>query len=97
MVKLSPWPRDDIISKADKGSAVVIPEVDKYIQEAERQLNDAEFYERKNQDLTAALTDTINNTIEQFAKAKLIPEKNSQSSEGRRSENSQILHATKGT
>ena len=39
--------RDDIIiTKADKGSVVVIVDVDDYVQEANRQLENKEFYNK---------------------------------------------------
>ena len=39
--------RDDIIvSKADKGGAVIITDVDDYINEANRQLSNQRFYEK---------------------------------------------------
>ena len=66
--------RDDlIISKADKGGAVVLQNVTDYIQEAERQLRDTEFYEKVDRDLTEAHTELINNTIERFQRENLIP------------------------
>ena len=45
--------RDDIIiTKADKGGAVVILDVENYIKEAHRQLNDEQCYKRLNNDPT---------------------------------------------
>ena len=68
--------RDDIlISKADKGGAVVIQDVGAYIAEAERQLGNTTFYEQQPRDLTEEHTTEINNTIDRFEKEKLIPEK----------------------
>ena len=66
---------DIIISKADKGGAVVIQDIQAYIAEANRQLKDTEFYRPVYRDLTPAHTEEINNTIEQFAREKLIPER----------------------
>ena len=68
--------RDDIlISKADKGGAVVIQDVGAYITEAERQLNDTTYYERQDEDLTEKHMAEINATIDRFGEEKLIPEK----------------------
>ena len=68
--------RDDIIiSKADKGGAVVIQNTDDYIKEANRQLQDREFYLPQDRDLTPAHTKQINDTIDQFSRERLIPEK----------------------
>ena len=68
--------RDDIIiSKADKGGAVVIQDVDDYIQEANRQLGNSEFYRKVDRDLTKEHSDQVNETIKTFADQKLISEK----------------------
>ena len=68
--------RDDIIiTKADKGGAIVIQDVATYITEAERQLGDKEFYERQPRDLTPDHTRQINEAIEQLAREDLLPEK----------------------
>ena len=37
---------DVIITKADKGGAIVVQDVEKYIKEAERQLSDRTFYKK---------------------------------------------------
>ena len=45
--------RDDIVAcKADKGGAVVITDVDDYINEANRQLNDELFYKKVDENRT---------------------------------------------
>ena len=68
--------RDDIIiSKADKGGAVVIQDVDDYIQEANRQLGNNEFYRQVDHDLTKEHTNIVNETIKRFAAEKLISER----------------------
>ena len=51
---------DIIISKADKGGAVVIQDVEDYIQEANRQLNDSEFYRKVDRDLTKEHSEEVN-------------------------------------
>ena len=68
--------RDDIlISKADKGGAVVIQSTEKYIEEAYRQLNDKEFYEEQTADLTPKHKDIVNATIQKFKQEGLLSEK----------------------
>ena len=68
--------RDDIIiSKADKGGAVVIQDVTAYLAEAEKQLSDTVFYERQDRDLTNEHAQLINDTIDQLANEKVLPEK----------------------
>ena len=68
--------RDDIIiSKADKGGAVVIQDIDDYIQEANRQLGNNEFYRQVNHDLTKEHTNIVNETIKRFTAEKLISER----------------------
>ena len=53
--------RDDIIiTKPDKGGAVVIVDVDNYIQEANRQLDNKEFYKKLTIDTTEINRITVN-------------------------------------
>ena len=66
---------DVIITKADKGGAVVIVDVKDYIKEAERQLNNTENYRKLHEDPTATNMKLVNDTIEIFKKQKLINEK----------------------
>ena len=66
---------DIIITKADKGGAVVIVDVKDYIKEAERQLNNTENYRKLHEDPTATNMKFVNDTIERFKKQKLINEK----------------------
>ena len=51
---------DIVIKQADKGSAVVVIDREKYIDEAMRQLNDREVYIPLHSDPTAAMTKKIN-------------------------------------
>ena len=68
--------RDDvIITKADKGGAVVIMDVTSYIAEADRQLNNEEFYKKITHDPTQLHAERINNTIDQLKGEGLISEK----------------------
>ena len=66
---------DIIITNADKGGAVVIQDTDEYIKEANRQLNDTNFYKKFDIDLTDIHCEKINRTIENFKSADLISEK----------------------
>ena len=66
---------DIIITKADKGAAVVIVDVKDYIKEAERQLNNTENYRKLQKDPTATNMKLVNDAIGRFKKQKLINEK----------------------
>ena len=66
--------RDDIIvTKADKGGAVVLINDDDYMKEAKRQLDNTEFYTKPNVNPSAIHNDIVNKTIHDFAKDKLLP------------------------
>ena len=67
--------RDDIIiTNADKGGAVVIMDVNDYIREAKRQLNEPRNYKVLAKDPTTTNNDLINQTIDRFTKEQLINE-----------------------
>ena len=66
---------DIIITKAEKGAAIVIVDVKDYIKEAERQLNNTENYRKRQEDLAATNMKLVNDTIERLKKQKLINEK----------------------
>ena len=65
MKELSEW-EDIIITKADKGDAVVIVGVKDYIKEAERQLSNTENYGKLQEDPTATNMKLVNDIIEKF-------------------------------
>ena len=68
--------RDDIIiTKADKGGAVVIVDVDDYIQEANRQLDNKEFYKKLTIDTTEINRIKVNRTINELKSSHLLNEK----------------------
>ena len=68
--------RDDIIiTKADKGGAVVIMNVDDYIKEANRQLQDENCYKRITNDPTKLHSERVNNAINDMKNEGLITEK----------------------
>ena len=67
--------RDDIIiTNADQGGAIVIQDVEKYIEEANRQLHDETFYKKCNTDLTQRHNNLINHTIDSFKNSHHIDE-----------------------
>ena len=68
--------RDDIIiTKADKGGAVVIVDVDDYIQEANRQLDNKEFYKKLTIDTTEINRIKVIRTINELKSSHLLNEK----------------------
>ena len=65
--------RDDIIiTKADKGGAIVIQDVDKYVQEANRQLHNKEYYKPVTENLTEKHNKKVNDTINELLTSKKI-------------------------
>ena len=57
---------------ADKGGAVVIMDVNDYIRETKRQLNEPRNYKVLAKDPTTTNNDLINQTIDRFTKEQLI-------------------------
>ena len=66
---------DIIITKADKGGAVIIMDVKDYIQEAHRQLQDDKCYKKLLTDPTKLHTERVNKAIDRFKDEGLITEK----------------------
>ena len=66
---------DIVITKADKGGAVVIMDVEDYINEANSQLQKTENYREVDRDLTSEHELIINNTIKQFRNSNLLEPK----------------------
>ena len=66
---------DIIISKADKGGATVIMDVKDYIDEANRQLNDSNFYRKLDEDPTETHLNLVNNAIDTLQRQKHIDQK----------------------
>ena len=68
--------RDDvIITKAVKGGAVVVVDVDDYVQEANRQLDNKEFYKKLTIDTTEINRIKVNRTINELKSSHLLNEK----------------------
>ena len=66
---------DIIITKADKGAAVVIMDVKYYINEVHHQLKNKDHYEKLNKDARTTNAKLGNDTIQRFKKDKLLKEK----------------------
>ena len=79
--------RDDIIiTKADKGGEIVIIDTDHYIREANRQLNNKDFFKKIPNDSTESNRNKVNNTINEFELQRLLDDtsaKNLQTLEAR--------------
>ena len=73
-----------MITKADKGGAVVIIDIKDYIREAESQLKNKNNYDRLKHDPIETHNRLVNDTIEGFNKQKMMKEK---VSEGLKTEN----------
>ena len=68
--------RDNIIiTKADKGGAVVIIDVDNYINTAKQQINKRKFYNEIPNDQTELNRKNVNNAIKKLKPARLLNEK----------------------
>ena len=67
--------KDIIITNADKGGPVVIMDVEKYINEANRQLSDERNYKKLQEDPTLQHSNLVNNTIDRFKKENIISKK----------------------
>ena len=66
---------DIIITKADKGGAIVIVGVKDYIKETEWQLNNTKNYRKLQEDPTTTNMILVNDTIERIKNQKLINQK----------------------
>jgi hypothetical protein len=66
--------KDIVIKRADKGGAVVVWQKELYIAEAERQLSDETFYEKKSEDCTKDINKMVEATIEEEIKEGRLPE-----------------------
>ena len=75
---------DIVITDADKGGAVVILDVEDYVKEAERQLNNKENYRKIIYDPATANNETIHKVISRFRKENLLSKN---ISEGLKTEN----------
>ena len=66
---------DIIITKTDKGGAVVILDVENYIKEAHRQLNDEQCYKRLDNDPTKHHAVKVHEAIDKFRIEGLLTDK----------------------
>ena len=67
--------KDIIITNADKGGAVVIMNVEKYVNEGNRQLSDKRKYKKLQEDPTLQDSNLVNDTIDRFKKENLLSKK----------------------
>ena len=67
--------KDIILTNADKGGAVVLTDVEKYIKEANPQLSDKRNYKTLQEDPTLQHSNLVNDTIDRFKKENLLPNK----------------------
>ena len=65
----------NIITKADKGGAIVIVDVDNYVQEANQQLDNKGFYRKLTMDTTKINRIKVNRTINELKSSHLLDEK----------------------
>ena len=65
----------NIIKKADKGGAAVIVDVDDYVQEANQQLYNKDFYKKLTIDTTKINRVKVNRTINVLKSSHLLDEK----------------------
>ena len=63
------------ISTADKGGSIVIQDVEKYIHEANRQLDDTTYYEELQHDPTKEITKKSNEIVQDLFSKNIIDEK----------------------
>ena len=91
--------KDIIITNLDKGGAVVIMDVEKYIEEANRQLSDKRNYKTLQEDPTLQHSNLVNDTIDRFQKEDLLSKKLGEGlkSVNRQSKTSKVLHFTQDT
>ena len=69
---------DIIITKADKGGATVVLDVNDYISKANKLLDDNNSYEKLKEDPTMKHADTVNKSIESFMKQNLLDKSTAQ-------------------
>ena len=70
-----PKNKNIVIKQADKGSGIVIQNIDDYIKEGERQLNDERFYKPMNQDLTNKHAELIKKVASEMLDQEQITDK----------------------
>ena len=89
--------KDIIITNADKGGAVVIMDVKKYINEFNRQLSDKCNYKKLQEDPMLQRSNLVNNTIDWFQKENLLSKKLADGLKSVNPKIPKILHFTQDT
>ena len=67
--------KDIFVTNVDKGGALVIMDVEKYINEANRQLSDKSSYKKLQEDPTLQHSNLVNDTMNRFKKGNLLSKK----------------------
>ena len=88
---------DIIITKADKGGAVVIMDVKDYINEAHRQLNNKGHYKISNKDPTTTNAKLVNDTIQRLKKKRNYSKKKLQIAWKCQTQKLKILYVAKNS
>ena len=82
------------ITKADKGGALVVINVDDYIRDANRQLSKINFYKKIPNDPTQCNRNKVDNTINELKLQRLLDDKTAKNLQTLR-KNAKFLYATK--
>ena len=69
MDELRKW-ENLLFTKVDKGGALVIKDVEDYVKEADRQLNENKFYKKLSSNPTKMYAEQINKSIDQESRIK---------------------------
>ena len=67
--------KDIIITNANNSRAVVIMDVEKYVNKANRQLSDKRSYKKLQEYLTLQYSNLVNDTIDRVKKENPLPKK----------------------
>ena len=89
--------KDIIITNADKGGAVVIMDVEKYINEGNRQLSNKCNYKKLQETPTLQDSNLVNDTIDRFKKENLLSKKLADGLKSVNPKNPKVLHFTQDT
>ena len=86
--------RKDITTNADKGGTALIMDVEKYINEANRQLSDKRNYKKLQEDPTLQHNNLVNDIIDRFKKENLLFKKLADGLKSVNPKNPKVLHFT---